>query len=513
MIVRAALAGLAVLSLHSLQAALADPLDAGSSPMRAAAIRPAAVEASWTPLRLPDGGRIALAGFSYLLALDDDWGVGPSVYGAAQGGHGGIFTMGLSAQRRWRLGTSTHLAAGLSVAAGGGLSSNVLHFGGGLMLRPEISLRTEFGDWYAGLTLAHVRFPSGNIGDSSVGLVLGRSVDFHSFAPTDSGRRGSSSQRSGVGFDEILLFGGAYRPDAGSRDRLGRPSSGKIGTAGGEGRQYIADGSWWGLEAAGATQGGADGYMEVFASAGQDWALSEQLLPGLRLGGRLAVGLGGGGNVDTGSGWMWRAGPSLRWQTPWGPSLHLDAGWSAAVGGAFSASYLRLSLGLPLEGRSVPGVSGVGYDGTVRTQQLFGSIQQLPDVLFKDGSRAPVTQLAMMMTRELSPSVYGIAQAGSAAFGHAGAYSFGLFGLGLQTATPLPGRLRAGAEAMIGAGGGGGVAVGGGTIAQLEVWLQRDWDRLRLRAGLGQWRSLNDSAQSSPLFNLSLGYAYGVLAR
>ncbi|MDN3921340.1 hypothetical protein [Roseateles violae] len=508
MTVRAALAGLALLLNQPLIAG-ADPLDVPASPLRPAASRPAAMEFSWTPLRLPTGERIALAGFNYLLAVDEDWGFGPSLYGAAQGNYGGFFTFGISAQRRLRLSAHTHLALGLSAVAGGGLSSDRMRPGGGLMLRPEISLRTEFGDWYAGIALSHVGFPSGNIGDGSVGLVLGRALDFHSFAPADAGRRGTSRDRSGVGFDEILLFAGSYAPEADTRDRSGNPSTARLGTAGGEGRRYLDEGSWWSLEAAGATSGNADGYMDVFASAGQDWALGDS---GLRLGGRLGLGLGGGGNVDTGSGWLWRAGPSLRWQTPWGPSLHLDAGWNAAFGGHFSARYLRLSLGLPLEARPQPG-GGERRSGTVREQQFYSSVQYNPDVLFKDGRREPVTHLAIMMTRQLDEALYGIAQAGSAAFGHAGAYSFGLIGLGLQSHGPQPGQWRVGAEALLGAGGGGGLAVGGGAIAQWELWAQRDWDRLRLRAGLGQWRSLASSDQSTPLLNLSLGYAYGVPGR
>ena len=38
-------------------------------------------------------------------------------------------------------------------------------------------------------------------------------------------------------------------------------------------------------------------------------------------------------------------------------------------------------------------------------------------------------------------------------------------------------------------------------------------EHLRLRAGVGQWRSLRGSGQSSPIFNVGLGYAFGTLAR
>ena len=112
---------------------------------------------------MPDGGRTAFASLSYLMAVNDDWGFGPGVYGTAKGNYGGIFTAGFTAQRRWRLGANTHLATSLYVGAGGGLSSSELRFGGGLMLRPEISLRTEQGAWYSGISLAQIRFPGGNV--------------------------------------------------------------------------------------------------------------------------------------------------------------------------------------------------------------------------------------------------------------------------------------------------------------------------------------------------------------
>ena len=503
---------LALLGLAFGQAHAADPMDQPAPFAHLDEARPAAIEASWTPLRLPTGDHIALAGLSYYVALDDNWGVGPSVYGAGKGNYGGIFTMGFSVQRRWRIGVHSHVSAGLYAGAGGGLSSSALRFGGGLMLRPELAIHNEFDHgWYSGVSWSMVRFPSGNVRGSSLGFVVGKAGNFSSFQPDDSGRPGATRSRTGFGFDEVVLFGGVLKPGSGSHDRSGNPSTGKMGTAGADLRQYIADGSWWAFEGAGAAQGGSDGYMQLLLKAGQDWAIGGES-SGVRAGAELGLGLGGGGNVDTGNGWLFTAGPSLRWQTPWGPSLHLDAGLTRSFSGSFSAPFLRVGLGLPLD--KLPQTIGAGEDitGTVRTQQLMASSQHLSSVKFKDGSSAPVTELAILMTRELTGSVYGTAQAGSAAIGHAGAYSFGLFGLGLQSPYRFS-RMRFGAEVLVGAGGGGGVAVGGGAIGQAEGWLQWEGERLRLRAGIGQWRALRGTGQSSSMYNLSVGYAFGTLAR
>ncbi len=477
------------------------------------AVRPAAVEANWTSMRMPDGGRTAFASVSYLMALGEDWGFGPGFYGAAKGNYGGIFTVGFTGQRRWRLNANSHLAASLYVGAGGGLSTAETRFGGGLMLRPELSLRTQSGAWYSGIGIAQIRFPSGNV-KSGVGLTftLGRAMDFASYSPDDAGRPGRTARRTGLGFDEIALVGGFESPRGGSRNRSGQPYGAKVGKAGADLRQYFAEGSWWGFEAAGAAKGGVDGYMEVLGQVGQDWALFGA--PWLRAGGQLGVGLGGGGNVDTGNGWLLRAGPTLRWITPWGPSLRIDAGYTHAPSGQYGAKFLRAALSMPLDRR--PSWASTASDedvGTVREQQLGASVMHLPRVRFKDGRQESVSHLAINMKREFSPWLYGAAQAGSAAAGSAGAYSFGLFGLGVQS-RPLWGGVRVGAEWLVGAAGGGGVKVGGGAVTQAELWAQLPVsERLRLRAGVGGFRTMRGGDQSTPLTHLALSYAFGTLQR
>ncbi len=153
--------------------------------------------------------------------------------------------------------------------------------------------------------------------------------------------------------------------------------------------------------------------------------------------------------------------------------------------------------------------------GTVREQQVGLSTLVLPRVRFKDGRRETVGELAVSMRREISDRSYGVAYAGSAAKGSAGAYSFGLFGAGVQS-RPLTqsGNLRVGAEALVGAAGGGGVQVGGGAVMQAEAWAEWQLDeRLRLRAGAGQWRTIRSHDQRVPLLHLNLSYAYGSLQR
>ncbi|WP_315650239.1 hypothetical protein [Roseateles aquae] len=459
---------------------------------------------------MPNDTRTALLGGSYMVAMDEDWGIGPTVYGAAKGNFGGLFTVGFTAQHRKRLGSSTYLATSLYAGAGGGVSMPDVRFGGGLMLRPEISLRNEWGNWSGGLSLSHVRFPSGNIRGTSIGFVLGYADGFRSFSPSSAGKKASSYRRTGMGFDEIGLNVGSYRPRHSALGRDGSPLGRQIGQVGAALRQYVSDGAWWGLEAAGASSGGADGYMEVLGMLGEDY----ELVAGLpRLGWQAGVGLGGGGNLNTGSGWLVKAGPTLRWKTPWGPSLRLEAGFVGRPAGSFNANFLRLSASLPLDRLSDVYASSGDAEGRIANQVVGASLQHLRRVRFKDGREESVGLLGMRITRDLGPHVYGMAQAGSAAFGSAGAYSYGLLGLGLQTQPSAGMPVSVGLEMGLGAGGGGGIAVSGGAIAQTEAWAEWQWERVRLHAGLGQWRSLRGQTQSSPSFNLSVGYAFGALSR
>lgn len=503
-------AGLAGALLAVAPAVMAAP-DASGGPAGPMPSRPLAWEFNWTPLRAPDGSATGLLGGSVMVAVNEDWGVGPTVYGAAKGDLGGLFVYGMTAQRRWRLGSSSHLAASLFAGGGGGRSSDTLRFGGGLMLRPELSVRTEFGRWYAGVGVSHLRFTGGNLRGSQVNVSFGRMGLFDGLQVGDGATDGSLGMRAGLGFDEVSLISTVYKPAASQRLRSGRAMSDRVVVLGADLRQYFAPGAWLGLEASGAAKGGIDGYMEILAVAGQDWEIGNS---GIRLGGQLGLGLAGGGDVATGSGWMWRVGPSLRWQLKSGPALRLEAGktWTR---GTFSAPHVRASISMPLEPLARRSEPEALLGGQVHEQALYASLQRFSSLGYKDGSREPMTQQGLIMTRSLGEHLYGVAQAGAAVQGKAGAYAYGLFGLGLRSGRLWDGQWRVGAEALVGAGGGGGVALGGGAMRQTEAWLQ--WQGrgelapLRVRVGYGQAQSLRGHGRANSQLNLAVGYAWGSL--
>jgi len=478
--------------------------------VRPSASRPAALEMNWTPARMPDGSKISMIGVSYLLAVDENWGIGLAGYGAAKGHFGGLINWGVTVQRRWRLSERTHLAAGFYAGAGGGRGGAGISYGGGLMIRPEVSLRTELDDgWYTGIGVSELRYPTGTVrGGVQVATVLGRSTSFRAFSPTDVDLIGRSDARTGIGIDEVRLFGGAYLPTGGSRNLDGTAIGRRRPIIGADLRRYIAEGSWWGLDAS-AAGGASAGYMDALVKIGQDWPLFS---PRLRIGGELGVGVGGGGHIDTGNGWLFRAGPTLRWIGPAGYSLNLDAGLLTAPSGAFTARYARLGLSIPLDRAPDYTRSDSKDTGRVAEQQIFASVQHMPNMRSQAGKTISADHLVIVMTHELLPNLYGVAQAGSAAWGQAGGYSVATLGLGVQTRSWKGVHLAA--EALAGAAGGGGVEVGRGPVGQIEALVLVDLsERLRLRAGVGRWQTLVGQRDSSPLYELSLGYAYGTLSR
>ena len=260
-------------------------------------------------VRFGSGERLGLVGGSLLFEGGRNWWFGPAVYGAASGQRGGFFVGGLEVQHRIRLGERTGLALGLYAGGGGGGSSPV---GGGLMLRPAVTLVQDLGGLQAGLSLSQVRFPSGDIRSTQLGLLLGWDGSFRS---VDAARAGSAPGlygRSGLGHGPPAGHRGPLRPAGWRRghrtDR--RPRAARPG--------QLARGHRIGRCRAGV---GPRGYMEILAEAGTGWPVTRHLNLGVRAG----LGLGGGGAVPVGGGVLgqaggWAAPTSCRPPCTWAPS-------------------------------------------------------------------------------------------------------------------------------------------------------------------------------------------------
>lgn len=443
-------------------------------------------------VHLSGGERMGLVGGSVLFGVGSQWFLGPAVYGSATGSRGGLFVGGVQVLRRWSVGDRWWLNASAYAGGGGGAAAPV---GGGLMLRPEVALLRDLGPYSVGISLSHVRFPTGDIGSSQLGLLWAWDGDFRAFdADRPAAARAAGGKRSGLGFD--LLAGTV------TRYRLNGTPRRYVGLVGA--RLERADGPWrWGLESSAAARGDAAGYMEILATFGRDWPLDAELPTGPRLGVRTAIGLGGGGAIPTDGGALGKIAAGIAWPLGGGLTVGAEAGWLRALDSPLRGRITQLWLALDLEP-----ARGAPSGGPTRTE-WSASLQHLARVDRVDGTRHDLQTIGLKLDRYLGPSFYLSAQAHSAFAGGAGAYSIGLVGAGLST-LPGSGRWQFGAEALVGAAGGGGVVTGGGAIVQALAWAGwRTGPYAQWRLGLGGVRSTSGEL-SSPLAELTWSHAFAL---
>ncbi|MCC7459085.1 MAG: hypothetical protein IT390_19085 [Nitrospira sp.] len=455
---------------------------------------PLRAELGFERIALPAREAMGLAGATVSFKFGEHWWAGPAVYGAASGQRGGLFVLGAQLQRQWDLPGGWALGTGFYAGGGGGAAAPV---GGGLMLRAAATLSHDIGPLRAGLSWSYVRFPSGDIGSSQLGVVLSWERPLRSFVAAASGQPQPAASRTGLGVQRLAGTAGAYALQGSDRRRLGM--------VGGRAEWAPTAGGWFGtVEAGAAASGGAAGYMEILGGVG--WRQPLPLWPALSLEARAALGLGGGGAVPTGGGPIgkWALGASL----DWGGGLRsgIEFGRIAALDAPLRARTGQLWLALDLEPASP------GGRGTITRNEWSGSLQHWTRAQRSNGPAAALDTVGLKLDRFVGDHAYLSAQAHSAYAGGAGAFSVGLVGAGLVT--PVGERLRIGAELLVGAAGGGGVASGGGAIAQALAW--GGWaatPALELRLGVGAVKSLRGGSLSTPVVELAFSHALGLGGR
>jgi hypothetical protein len=433
-------------------------------------------------LKLPADEKMGLMNATVLFPLGGQWWAGPSVYGAASGQRGGLFVGGAELQRRFALLWDWDLRAGAFAGGGGGASAPV---GGGLMLRAAATLTHEIGPLRAGISWSHVRFPSGDISSSQIGLVLNWERPFRYFDAQAAGQPQPASGPTGLGFQRLAGTVGAYQ--------LRGSDTRRVGLVGGRAEwQPAASGVFTGIEAAAAASGGAAGYMEILGNIGWRWTPMPTTLP-IALEARGALGLGGGGGMPTEGGPIGKVavGASVDWGRGWHSGI--EVGEVSGLGSSLRAHSAQVWLAMDLEPQP-GGASG----GTISRNEWSATLQHHLNAQRKDGTTASLDTVGIKLDRFVDDHVYLSAQAHTAYAGGAGAYSVGLIGGGLAT-VPDQG-FRFGAELLLGAAGGGGVATGSGAIAQTMAWA--GWSvtpESQLRVGAGAVKALHGDLRSGVL--------------
>jgi hypothetical protein len=479
--------------------ACALPAWPGAARADAALHTPAEAQFGYERIDLPGDERLGLVGASYLLEPLPGLHVGPALYGAGSGRRGGLFVVGAEAAWRVRLAGPLQLQAGLYAGGGGGGAAPV---GGGLMLRPHADLLWDFGSFRAGLSASQVRFPNGQIDSKQLGLVLAFDTGFDHFVPP-AFPGDEPARRYGVGFDRFNVVGGMYRPSSGSTGVSGTPLHSRIGYAGARAERIGANGLTAGIEAAGAASGGAAGYAEVLGTVGFERPFADDRFT---LGARAALGLAGGGDIATGGGLLTKAALYGSLRLAPNASLGLELGRARAPQGHFEAGFVALNWRWELDHpqRDVPATQ-------LAQQEFIMGIESYRHAARRAGPDRNVQNVTLKLNRFLDESWYLSGQAHSAYQGDAGGFSVGLVGLGYRTRSN--GSWQFGAELLGGAAGGGGVASSGGAIVQPMLYASYAFTpSFALQLGAGRVKSLHGSL-NSPVFDLTLGYAFGVASR
>ena len=448
-------------------------------------------------VRLPQGEHMGLMGGTALFDIGSDFGLGPAVYGAVSGHRGGLFVGGVELQRRWGLAPGLCLSTGLFAGGGGGAGAPV---GGGLMLRPALTLLQDWGPfWQVGLSWSSVRFPSGQIASNQLGLTLAWRSDFVYYTGHGNTWASAWSEPTGLGFDRMAATVSRYKLKDGSARNVG------LAGARAERRTDVR-GLTWGMEAAAAAQGHAAGYMEILGTAAWSVAPLGATVPSWRLGLRGGLGAAGGGAVPTQGGLISKATGTTEWEFARGWTVGAEFGLVHGVRSPLRAEAAQVWVATSLE----PEGRGQALSEPVRTEWV-GALHHHTRVLRNAGIAQSLDTIGLELDRYVGEHVYLTGQAHSAFAGAAGAYSIGLVGAGVA-ATVGP-RLRVGAEGLVGAAGGGGVSTAGGAIAQGMAWVGVNTSPLtQWRVAAGATRTRH-AAGTSGLFELSWSHAFGMSGR
>ena len=477
---------------------------------------------SYESLKVSPQESMGLAGLHYLFDLSPRFSAGATVFGAVSGKRGGFFTGGLEVAFRQPVFNDLRAEAGLFVGGGGGGAAPQ---GGGLMLRPYAGLLYALRDFDVGLQYARIDFPNGHITSDHVAVTLGMPFDLLFVHPGYRGElsalpdKASSAAGKEVGFSHSS-FSPVYQvyfPAAGAKDTDGRTKTKSFGTLG---LAYL-----WGYnghtyrlaEAAGAVEGGADGFAEFFIGSGHRRALfNSDGTNRLFLDWRIAAGAAGGGSVDTGGGFALKTSLGLQYFFYPAVAADLSVGYLASTGGHFRAATAAFEIAyhadfLSLESGSSSRTAADDLYLSSWQAGLFHQTYQTHDPRVR--TSAPISLLGMKLMKALTPALYVTGQAWGAYDGDAGGYAVGLLGLRLMSGPVLAERIRFFLEASAGGAGGGGVPVGGGAVAQGMAGVALDIDRsISMEVSYGKIEAIHGVLDST-VIEAGFVYRFSALGR
>ena len=477
------------------------PLILGSSVASDLKIRDGFYRLSYDSLTLPNDEVLGLVGANYLLNFDDSY-LGLGVYSAVDGQRGGFFTGGVELGHQFKLGNGFVLDGGLFVGGGGGGSAPQ---GGGLMLRPHLSVVKKIQDISLGLGISKVKFPNGDIDSNQASLHLDIPFGFV-YKSSESGVSDnndilslSSNNDAKVGWKDhyMAVTYQQYMIDKGVKGTDGTLMLNNMDLVGFEYGTKLARNYYNYLETAGAGSNGTDGFAELLGGIGYSQALSRNF--GFNI--KAALGAAGGGGVDTGGGLIHKQSIGLYVRPFNKASLTAEVGRVGAFNGDFEATTTKLSLQYPFKLLSSGGYvrKASNYDYT--TDGLWGvrAVNQTylgSDTLRKNNSNDSVQLLGIKLDRYLDDDTYLTGQALAAYQGEAGGYAVGLVGIGQEF--DISNKLSLSTEISAGVAGGGGINTGGGAIIQPMLGLSYKFSSdFSLQASIGKLKSFSNGGDTN----------------
>jgi len=456
---------------------------------------------SYDALTLPSDETLGVFGTNYLLNFDNSY-LGLGVYSAVDGVRGGFFTGGVELGHQLDLVSGFSLDGGLFIGGGGGGSAPQ---GGGLMLRPHLSVVKDLGGANIGLGVSKVKFPNGGIDSDQLNLQLdipfgfvykgadankSDNNDILSLSSNNSIRVGWKDHYMATTYQRYLLGDGV-------NDTSGLLMTSDMDLVGFEYGTKFAKDYYGYIETAGSGSSGTDGFAELLGGIGYSKALGRNF--GFNI--KIALGAAGGGGVDTGGGLIHKQSIGL-YARPFDKiALTAEVGRVAAFDGGFKANTVKVGLQYPFKllatGDNIRKASNYDYtiDGLwgVRAinQTYLGSVN-----LRKSGAENAVQLLGIKFDRYLDNDTYLTGQALAAYKGRAGGYAVGLIGIGQEF--DLTNKISLLAEISAGVAGGGGINTGAGAIVQPMLGLNYQLNAdVSLQASIGTLKSIKNGGDTN----------------
>ena len=460
---------------------------------------------------MPDEGeKMGLYGISAYEKFNSWLYGGITAYGAATGSRGGFFTGGYTLGMESKLTDKWNVDVGSYVGAGGGGAAAQ---GGGLMIRPHIGLKYDFGWSELGLSYTYVDFPNGDISSDAIAF----SIDFPFTSLINNSEDNGITTTDYFGADwsnlsrhrsHLAARVRAYSPSNGSKTVSGSSLNNSLGLVGVE-YSYFLNKNWFTtFETAGAALGEVGGYAELLAGLGYRLPLTQNdrlaILPSLTIGGA------GGGDVDTSGGFVARANLGLEYRLSTDLSIIMDSGYLTAPDGNFDTQYFGFNLAYVMESfaQDQKGAPLEESEVIQTTRWRFRPAHQWYfDAQRKGNSTRDMQLLGGKIDWMLGDWWYITGQGLSAYGGGAGGYSEGHWGLGVVTPSWKNWHLFC--EMLIGAGGGGGVDSGSALMYKPSVGLEYKLNNdFSLQTGVGKVIS-NEGNLNANTLDISLVWSFG----